>query len=462
MTSIDTVLRKLSFDDLHDWAGGRILDRGRGYVGRVKHLSRAGDATLAAWVIGTKKYATSVTMAKDGFECCCTCPYGARPCKHAVAVVLAAADYLKKRKAIPPLDEKDGLHEALYEEMADDGWFDDEGEENLTLAATPGDDGVRAKVEKMLADRSRDELLDLLVGLCERFPNVRQHMATLERLDHGQVDKLIRALKSEIRNLTAEPAWYDPWRDRGDLPDYSHLEGQLQALADQGHGDALLNLGAELWTRGTVQVEQSDDEGATMDAIARCLEIIVQALPRSSLSPPEQLLWVIDHLLEDPFGLLAGTEKLLHGGPYTPTHWREVAELLEQRLADMPEPRGDRFSGSYNRRNLLEQILEAHERAGQKRRIVPLLEREADACHCYTRLVAELMARRDRERARHWCIHGYERTISNSPGTALALRNSLRELAQRERQYPLAAAYRAQDFFDQPSVETYKALRRAL
>jgi hypothetical protein len=35
--SIDAILRKLTFDDLHDWAGAKILNRGKGYVKRVDH-----------------------------------------------------------------------------------------------------------------------------------------------------------------------------------------------------------------------------------------------------------------------------------------------------------------------------------------------------------------------------------------------------------------------------------------
>lgn len=63
----------------------------------------------------------------------------------------------------------------------------------------------------------------------------------------------MRALRSEIRNLTAEPTWYNYWRGEGNLPDYTHLEEKLRALANQGHADAVFQLGAELWTQGNVQ-----------------------------------------------------------------------------------------------------------------------------------------------------------------------------------------------------------------
>jgi uncharacterized Zn finger protein len=92
---------------------------------------------------------------------------------------------------------------------------------------------------------------------------------------------------------------------------------------------------------------------------------------------------------------------------------------------------------------------------------VPRLEEEADASQCYPRLVDELLATGERERARQWCMKGYARTATDAPGIASALQQRLRELAQKERRYDLAAAYRAEDFFGSPSNNSYSELRKA-
>lgn len=60
------------------------------------------------------------------------------------------------------------------------------------------------------------------------------------------------------------------------------MRKQLQALLTNGHADAVLQLGEELWTRGNEQVEQSHDEGDTATAIAECMEIVLAAV----LNPP--------------------------------------------------------------------------------------------------------------------------------------------------------------------------------
>ena len=282
MKSINTILRKLTFDDLRDWAGETILNRGNSYVKRVDQLSRTEDNTLAAWVTGGEQYATSVRVDKAGhFEYFCTCPYSWGPCKHTVAVIQAAVGYVKRKETIPLLDEANNLHEALYGDMEEnDEWLDEEWEDDYSVDnSAPRYTKAQAKVGKILEDKSREELLNLLINLSGRFPDVRKHIVEKEQLASGQVDKLVRALRSEIRDLTAEPAWYNHWRGEGSLPDFSHVEEQLRALASRNHSDAVLQLGAELWTRGNAQVEQSDDEGETAMAVAACLEAVLGALP---------------------------------------------------------------------------------------------------------------------------------------------------------------------------------------
>lgn len=80
----------LSWNDIEDWAGGKIVSRGRNYQrqGRVFDLAVTDDGSLIAWVDGTERYATKVVMGEDSLPVSiCTCPYG-WVCKHAVAVVI--------------------------------------------------------------------------------------------------------------------------------------------------------------------------------------------------------------------------------------------------------------------------------------------------------------------------------------------------------------------------------------
>jgi uncharacterized Zn finger protein len=376
-------------------------------------------------------------------------------------VILAAAEHVKDSRPIPLLREDDALYEALRgdsggEEEAGDDW-DAEPADSLA----PRVDKRQPKLQVLLGKKSHVELLDLLVDLARRFPDVTRHIVDAEQLAGGRVDKLVRALQSEIRSLAAQPAWYDHWRGEGSLPDYSHIEEKLRALSDRGHADAVIQLGGELWKMGKLQVEQSNDEGETAMAIAACLQTVMAALPKSSLAPPEQLLWVIDRLVDDDFGLLDGAEAFFKRQGYVNAHWREVADTLEARLKAMPRSPTGKFSDRYRRTRLLDLLLDAYSRAGRDDQIIPRLEDEADACQCYPRLVDALLGAGELGRARHWCLRGHTRTVAEAPGIASALQERLRVIAQGERRYDLVAAYRAQDFFDSPSSTRYGELRKA-
>lgn len=55
---------RLTWNDLEKWAGSRIVSRGRSYQrsGRVQDLSLAPDGALLAWVQGSRRYATQVSL----------------------------------------------------------------------------------------------------------------------------------------------------------------------------------------------------------------------------------------------------------------------------------------------------------------------------------------------------------------------------------------------------------------
>ena len=152
---------------------------------RDDQLSRTEDNTLAAWVSSSERYATSIRIDESGdFEYFCTCPYSWGPCKHTVAVILAAAEQVKRKESIPLLDENDDLYEAFYGDPEEnDEWLDDDWDDDDSIHPPPQHTKTQAKIEKILGDKSRDELLA-----------------------SGQVDKFVRTLKTEIRDLTDEPA----------------------------------------------------------------------------------------------------------------------------------------------------------------------------------------------------------------------------------------------------------------
>ena len=463
MKKLAALLTSLTYDDINQWAGEKIRARGEDCIERVSDLCRTADDELLAWVAGNENYVTLVRFDEEGeHDWLCTCPYeGDGLCKHAVAVILAAARRLKGKGDIPLVNEYDERFPILSDELGDD--YDDEGE----WPDNDRRDGKRGKenpkVRQLLTGKSREELLAMLLGLAADFPAVERALLESEQLASGQIKPLLESLRREIANLTEEPSWTNHWSGESDIADYSHVHQQFSSLLAAGHADALLELGDELWQQSNKQVEQSDDDGETGDAIADCLDIVVQALPFSSLSKDAQLLWLIDHLLADEYDLLQSAAKMLDDSRYSTEDWRLVTVALAGRAkTEEKDPEPLAFSTFFQRIGLQEYLIAAYRRSGQIDKIEPLMEENVDRLGNYDQLTNLLMNAGELERARQWCIHGFARTVGDQMDMAEDLQKCLRLIATEQQRHEMVAAHRAEEFFYRPGLEGYKELRQAV
>lgn len=461
MDKIRSSFKNLTLEDLREWAGSKIYNRGKEYVASVSQLSCIEDGTLVAWVSGTDEYATWVRHVGDGkFDHGCTCPYDDYgPCKHTVAVLLVASQQLRRNQDIPLLDRDDDLYQEAFDDEQDN-WLDVEDNSDEGTEPSGPVKGRSSRLESMLAEKNHEELLTLLVDLALDFPDVSRRLHDMMRLESGKVDQVVRSLLKEIRRLTAEEVWFNHWKDEGNLPDYSHVEEQLEALLAKGHADAVQELGEELWNRGIVQVEEAHDEGETALAISSCLAVVLRALPKTSLAPSDQLLWRIDHELKDEYGLLDGAGDIAGDQNYRREDWQQVSLTLKEWLNHLDIPKSGRFTATSPRKKIVDWLKSAYQYGGEAEKIIPLLEQEADRCRSYDLLIKTLLDAGQDQAARQWCIHGFNQTIAEAPGIAAGLQRELRMLAEKEHRFDLAAAYLAENFFNNSSDSNYLDLRQ--
>ena len=99
--------------------------------------------------------------------------------------------------------------------------------------------------------------------------------------------------------------------------------------------------------------------------------------------------------------------------------------------------------------------------AGRAREIVPILMGEADATDCYDDLVNRLIDLGRMDEAHEWARKGYCATIESAPGIARQMAEQLRKIAEKKKNAPLVAAFRAMEFFDKPSKSLFVELRHA-
>jgi uncharacterized Zn finger protein len=479
--------RRLTWDDLEAWAGSRSLQRGRSYQrsGHVQQLARTEDGVLLAWVQGTERYATEVELADEPDEepaliSRCTCPVGVA-CKHAVAVVVDYLDALKNGRDVPVAGASDRrrrlLDEETPEEDFDEDYSDEEDEETDEEEPVPalrrgarargeppssrrGGAGRRDDMRAYLESLPASDLVAYLLDLAQQYPEVERDLKARSALARGKAGELIREARQEIRQLTHEPAWVNAWTGEGELPDYSGLKRLFERLLAMGQADALLGLGETLLESGNDQIGASHDEGETATEVGACLEVVFRAVLASTRPDAQKLLYTIDLVLRDEYDLCQGAEVVLDRDWPAPA-WSAVADDLARRLQDLPAPRGDDFSSRYRRDRLSNWLIRALRQSGRKAEVVPLLEAEARLTASYDRLVEALLAARRLEDARRWALEGIEQTKCRWPGIAERLRESLREMAARQKDWPTVAAMRAEDFFAYPSVAGLEELEKA-
>ena len=317
------------------------------------------------------------------------------------------------------------------------------------------------KIEDIFEGKSRDDLVRLLVELSSRFGGVRRYIVESEELDSGRVDGLAAKLKSEITGFIIDGDSCIRLNGEGRPLDLWHLKRQLRQLVDRGYADEAVMLGDELWCIADDLMEMPEHGEPRMEIIS-CMNIVLDAVRQSSLSPPDQLLWAINKSVQDSYFLMDGADEFIRRSEYTSDDWREVTITLKKELQETPKPSTPNDSlFRYERERLMEYLLDGYERIGWKDKIIPLLEEEADACQCYDRLTAALLNAGKRERAFYWCIHGYKMTWKHAPGIASTLQERLQNMAQEEGRYDMLAVYKAQHFFGEPSSAHFQELCKA-
>lgn len=461
------LFKELTWDDLQEWAGSRILSRGQTYQRshRVKDLAQTQKGSLVAWVHGGQKYATEVDFEDGELISVCTCPYG-NNCKHAVAVVLEYLDHLKKNLKVAQItgeDQRITLLQGIDEEDREDRYEEEEEEEIDTghLLARKGGKAFPVDLKCFLEEQTKEQLIALLKDLSERNPTVREDLKDRQNLSKGSVKRIVTDVRKEIKELSSKPGWKNHWNDEGYIPDYSRVKDRLTSLLEKGYADEVMVLGKELLETGIRQVEMSHDEGETGIQISSCLDIVFQALPRSLLSPVEQILWAINAELEDKYELCYGAESFWKKKQKA-SDWNIVADRLLERLNKFQPVKGeDSFSRSYHRDNLTNWIIRALENSGRHEEIIPLCEREAVITGSYTRLVDVLRKAKRLEEAEQWIHKGIKATQKQWPGIAKQLKDTLREMREREGNWLKVAAFRTEDFLQSTSLHTFQDMKKA-
>ena len=447
-------LAELSWNDLNDWAGSRIVSRGKNYQrqGRVSKLAETDAGELIAWVEGTETYAAMVGMDKQGLpESVCTCPYSI-DCKHGVATVLEYLECLENNRKVPRAGKNDKRLQLFDDADPDDELDEDDPDESERVSDT---------ISALLKGKTKAQLLDLILELAEEYPEVGQDLADRRQLASGDTKALISRIRNEIEEIGEESGWQNYWDGRGHTPDYSSIQKKLGDLLDAGQADDVLSLGETLIQVGNRQVGESHDDGETAMEIYACMPIIVKALEQSSLAPVEKLLWAVDVVLNDGYDTFEPVAEYLLQS-HRKADWDKLADRLLERLKLSKYPEGSEdFSRNYKRDRLTNWIIHALEHADRSDEIVPLCEKEAKKTGSYDRLVKRLISDKRYPEAEKSISQGIRAAEAKWPGIASNLRNHLRSIRIQQKDYKAVTAIHVDEFVRRPSLHEYVECKKA-
>ena len=444
----------LTWEDLEDWAGTTIVGRGRTYQrnSSVSDLGITPEGALIAYVLGSARYVTQVAIQDGDLTSECTCPYWTN-CKHAVAVVLEYLMCLKNDVAVPEISQTDSRLDMLQETetTGEEYWNPELGmwtdiEEQLEAEQQQNTGPLLAYLKK----QTKAQLIELLDELTKAFPDVREFLEDRRNVRSGNADTLLKAIRKEIADIREEPDW-DEYEREYQPVSFNRLKTYLQALLLAGHADEAIPLGKELINAVNFALETYDMDGDIFDEVAACMEIVIQALPASSLSSYEKLAWAVDMDLGDSYELCYDVLENIWNNANKKSDWHALADELQKRLNAIR-------SDNDLRRQVTGWLIAALEQTGREDEIIPLREREAEITGEYTQLIDLLIGEKHYEEAKNWCQKAITNTDPNHLGNISDIEDRLRTIQEKTGDYLSAAAFYADDFFSNPSLHTFQEL----
>jgi hypothetical protein len=161
-------------------------------------------------------------------------------------------------------------------------------------------------LRKALAERTKDDLIDILVETACEDRTVLRRLAA-----HFELQVPLAELLAQTRQAIADATAFDE-RDINrsfsyDSDAYGQVQRNLHRLVELGQLRSAMDLSFELMDEGSRQVEMSD-EGLMTDDIEPCLRVVLKALRKCDLPAADVIAWCTEMLKRDRVGFICDQE----------------------------------------------------------------------------------------------------------------------------------------------------------
>ena len=319
----------------------------------------------------------------------------------------------------------------------------------------------KSPLKDYLDGLDKGELVKLVMEFALKNSDMHEELSTRIKFKVGDYDKLAKGIRMEIDSISSEESYSNRWSDDSDTPDYSKIENKLRRLLDAGKADEVISLGEYLMEKGTEQIGMSNDEGDLGSEITRCMEVVFDALAKTSMPVCERLLWEIERVLSDEYSILDGMEIPVSGNAASREDWCKVADEIAKQLPPLKPTAAAKADRDYRRKKIMDWLIIALNSAGRKDEVIPLLKREAPVTNCYEDLVDSLISAGRIDEAEKYAREGFAGTIGNLRGISWGLVDRLQKIALKRKDRLLSLSYLAMKFFDSPGLSKFLEIEKS-
>lgn len=441
MNKID--LSIFDIENLNEWAGEKIVERGRNYQrnGAVEELvlleagCMDGEGRMGAVVRGTHAYRLAVDFDEGGIiESRCTCPYE-YDCKHAAAAIFEYLHRLESGRDVPLSED------AKYARLMDGDDYGDSADVDMPA------------IEAWLHGQSVKALADLLLDICRIYPDIATDLG--DRLDaaRGDTAGLMQKIRQQANTVMDGPDW--EYNDYDSAADYSKLLKTMERALPLGVADELLDVMDNVLEAVQEQTGYIDDDYFAVEA-AECYAAAVKILRASTLTPMQKLLWAIAHILADQYDIDEALHQYLEER-HAPDSWSGVADKL---LSQLQKQAASENYKNWERDQLSKFAIHALEKSGRDAEIIPLCEQEAPLTMSYERLVSRLLKAGRFDEAERYIALGVAITCAELPGIAASLRRLRTEIYFDRADWPRVLIYHVCEFVESESTNNYAEVEK--
>lgn len=131
--------------------------------------------------------------------------------------------------------------------------------------------------------------------------------------------------------MTAKNCWYDGWKRKGDLADYSGLEKPVSELILEARVDELKTACDYLLEKAIRQAEHSNDDGDCLGRARHWMHKLVRAIMKADEDEVGLLVWAAEFQKKDPY-YVGDTVALIWKGRRE--YPREIWGLVVKKIRD--------------------------------------------------------------------------------------------------------------------------------